>query len=119
MLGWIKEKFNRSQEDYDLSCNYNIMITDDVTNTKFSIVDWIKSLDERIQFLEDERIWMKSEIHKIQNQLNESLLDINRLKEENVNLTNSLYEVENSLESKINQVIPQNINLKNFSLGDS
>lgn len=119
MFNWFGKKWNDSIEDHDISCNYNIMITDDVTKTKFSIVDWIKALDERIQFLEDERIWMKSEIHNIQKQLNESLLDIKRLTEENVSLTNSLYEVENSLESKINQINPQTLDLKNFNLGDS
>lgn len=87
MFKWIRSKWGRETEDYDISCNYNIMITDEVTNTKFSIIDWIKALDERIQFLEDERIWLKGEVV--------------RLSQENVELTNELYRLENSLDARI------------------
>ena len=87
MINWLRKRWNKDIEDYDMSCNYKIMITDDVTNTKFSIIDWIKALDERIQFLEDERIWAKSEIL--------------RLQQENVELTNELYRLENSLDARI------------------
>ena len=73
--------------EYDISQDYNIMVTDNVTGIKFSIADWIKSLDERIQFLEDERIWLKGEVI--------------RLSQENVELTNELYRLENSLDSRI------------------
>lgn len=87
MLKWLKSKWGREVEDYDMTCNYKIMITDEVTNTKFSIIDWIRALDERIQFLEDERIWLKGEVV--------------RLSQENVELTNELYRLENSLDSRI------------------
>lgn len=90
MLKWLKRKLAKQVEDYDMTCNYNIMVTDELTNTKFSIIDWIKALDERIQFLEDERIWLKGEVI--------------RLTQENVDLTNELYRLENSLDARIDIV---------------
>jgi hypothetical protein len=87
MINWIREKWGKSMNEYDISQDYNIMVTDNVTGIKFSIVDWIKALDERIQFLEDERIWLKGEVI--------------RLNQENVELTNELYRLENSLDSRI------------------
>jgi len=87
MLNWFKSKWDKVVNDYDISQGYDIMITDNVTGIKFSIVDWIKALDERIQFLEDERVWLKGETV--------------RLSQENVELTNELYRLENSLDARI------------------
>jgi hypothetical protein len=87
MINWIKDKWGKVMNEYDISQDHNIMVTDNVTGIKFSIVDWIKALDERIQFLEDERIWLKGEVI--------------RLSQENVELTNELYRLENSLDSRI------------------
>lgn len=44
------------------------------------------------------------------------LLDVKRLEEENVELTNCLYEVENRLQSKIDNIHPVTYNLQNYSL---
>lgn len=87
MFNWIKEKWNGIMDDYDIENGYDVMIKDNLTGIKFSIVDWIKALDERVQFLEDERIWLKSEVH--------------RLNDENTQLTNELYRMENSLDARI------------------
>lgn len=39
-------------------------VKNDETGEKYFIIDWIKSFDERIIRLQDEMIWVKSEIHK-------------------------------------------------------
>ena len=44
------------------------------------------------------------------------LLDVKRLEEENVELTNCLYEVENRLNAKIDKIHPVTYNLNNYGL---
>jgi hypothetical protein len=44
------------------------------------------------------------------------LLDVKRLEEENVELTNSLYEVENRLNAKIDNIHPVTYTLHNYGL---
>lgn len=52
----------------------------------------------------------------LEEKYNALLLDIKRLEEENVELTNCLYEVENRLQSKIDNIHPVTYNLQNYSL---
>jgi hypothetical protein len=94
MFRWFNKKLNNIFEPYDMSCNYKIMISDEITGQEFSIVDWIKALDERIQSLEDSKICMRKNI----NDLTERCKN---LEDENVSLNNSLYEIANSLEARI------------------
>jgi len=63
--------------------------------------EWIKSLIERIDYLEDQHVWIRSELK--------------RLSDENIGTTNSLYELENKIDSALNK----EDTLKNFTLGDS
>lgn len=42
--------------------------------------------------------------------------EVNKLKKENVELTNALYEVENRLQAKIDNIHPVTYNLNNYSL---
>ena len=42
-----------------------------------------------------------------------------KLEDENVSLTNELYRLENSFESKFESLFPTNLDLSKFSLGDS
>ena len=42
--------------------------------------------------------------------------EVNKLKEENIELTNCLYEVENRLQAKIDNIHPVTYNLKNYTL---
>jgi len=44
------------------------------------------------------------------------LLDVKRLEEENVELTNCLYEVENRLNAKIDNIHPVTYTLNNYGL---
>jgi hypothetical protein len=87
MINWIREKWGKIVEEYEISSGKDIIITDNVTNIKFSVVDWIKELDERINALEDDNLWLKSEV--------------NRLSQENIETTNELYRLENSLDARI------------------
>lgn len=82
----VQDFFDRILEPYEMS-NYDIRVRDEISGEKYAVSDWIKSLDERIQYLEDELIWSKSEIR--------------RLSEENIETTNSLYEISNSIEARI------------------
>jgi len=42
-----------------------------------------------------------------------------KLEDENISLTNELYRLENSFESKFESLFPTNLDLSKFSLGDS
>ena len=42
--------------------------------------------------------------------------EVNKLKEENIELTNLLYEVENRLQAKIDNIHPVTYNLSNYTL---
>ena len=44
------------------------------------------------------------------------LLDVKRLEEENIELINCLYEVENRLQAQIDNIHPVTYNLQNYSL---
>jgi hypothetical protein len=55
---------------------------------------------DRIDDLEDKNVWLRSEIK--------------RLSEENIETTNSLYELENKID-----LMYDDKSLKNFNLGDS
>ncbi len=63
--------------------------------------EWTKSLIDRIDYLEDQHVWIRSELK--------------RLSDENIGTTNSLYELENKIDSALNK----EDTLKNFTLGDS
>jgi len=49
----------------------------------------------------------------LEEKYNALLLDIKRLEEENIELTNALYEVENRLQAQIDNIHPVVYNLKN------
>lgn len=50
---------------YNNEDDYYYEIKNDDTGEKYMIIDWIKSFDERITRLQDEMLWVKSEIHSI------------------------------------------------------
>ncbi len=52
----------------------------------------------------------------LEEKYNALLLDIKRLEEENIELTNCLYEVENRMNAKIDNIHPVIYNLKNYAL---
>jgi hypothetical protein len=52
----------------------------------------------------------------LEEKYNALLLDIKRLEEENIELTNCLYEIANSLESRIDILSSEPYNLSNYTL---
>lgn len=66
-----------------------------------SLHEWIKSLIDRIDYLEDQNVWLKSEI--------------GRLSKENIETTNCIYELDN----KIDSILNPDKTLESFTLGDS
>jgi predicted nucleic acid-binding Zn-ribbon protein len=88
MLSRIKDIFDDWASSYKVD-DYDI-----------SLHEWIKSLMDRIDDLEDKNVWLRSEIK--------------RLSEENIETTNSLYELENKID-----LMYDDKSLKNFNLGDS
>ena len=52
----------------------------------------------------------------LEEKYNALLLDIKILEEENVELTNCLYEVENRMNAKIDNIHPVVYNVKNYAL---
>lgn len=49
------------KEDHN---DYYYTIKNDETGESYMIIEWIKSFDERIQGLQDEMLWVKSELNK-------------------------------------------------------
>ena len=88
MLSRIKQIFEDWSDKYQ-SDEYDI-----------SLHEWIKSLIERIDAVEDQNVWLRSEIK--------------RLSDENVETTNLLYEIEN----RIDTICNYKDTLKNFTLGE-
>jgi hypothetical protein len=83
----VQSFFDNIFEPYELSSEYSIMIRDKISGDKFAVSDWIYELDKRVQYLEDELVWTKSELV--------------RLSEESIESSNSLYEIANNIESRI------------------
>jgi len=55
-------------------------------------------------------------IVELEEKYNALLLDIKRLEEENIELTNALYEVENRLQAQIDNIHPVTYNLQDYGL---
>jgi len=55
-------------------------------------------------------------IVELEEKYNALLLDIKRLEEENIELTNCLYEVENRLQAQIDNIHPVTYTLHNYGL---
>ena len=100
----VQNTINRALSRYEMQPT-DMSLLDEVTGERYSIVDFIVELNDRIKTLEEK--------------YNAVLIDIKRLEEENVELTNSLYEMENRLESKVDSIHPVVYNLKDYTLGDS
>jgi len=45
--------------------NYYYEIKNDETGEEYMIIEWIKSFDDRITRLQDEMVWIKSEINNL------------------------------------------------------
>jgi hypothetical protein len=56
---------------------------------------------------------LNDRIRALEEKYSGALVDIKRLEEENVELTNSLYEVENTLQAQIDSIHPIVYNIEN------
>jgi hypothetical protein len=86
--------FNNFIKSYRVPENYELLVTDNDGN-KHSLVGLCASLAKEVVRLEER---------------------ITKLEQENVELANSLYEVENRLQSQIDKIHPVTYNLSNYSL---
>jgi predicted nucleic acid-binding Zn-ribbon protein len=94
MFNW----FNRVVKDYYKPETYELLVTD-TTGDKHSLAGLCSSLAKEV-------VKLSSSTLKLQER-------ITKLEAENVELTNSLYEVENRLNAKIDNIHPVVYNLKN------
>jgi hypothetical protein len=105
----IKNYLNKVFQKYEMTSDFTL--EDEITGEKYSVVDLILDLNERVKTLEEK--------------YNGALCDIKRLEQENIELTNSLYEFENTIQSQIDNIHPviynfeEKTNLKDFTLGDA
>jgi hypothetical protein len=90
MFKWI----HNLTKSYQVSKNYELLVTDNDGN-KYNLVDLCSLLAKEVVKLEER---------------------IAKLEQENVELTNSLYEVENRLQAQIDKIHPVTYNLSNYSL---
>jgi hypothetical protein len=90
MFKWI----HNLTKYYQVSENYELLVTDNDGN-KHSLVNLCSLLAKEVLKLEER---------------------IAKLERENVELTNSLYEVENRLQAQIDKIHPVTYNLSNYSL---
>ena len=90
MFNW----FSRVVKDYEKSETYELLVTD-TNGDKHSLVGLCASLAKEVVRLEER---------------------ITKLEEENVELTNCLYEVENRLQAQIDNIHPVTYNLQDYGL---
>jgi len=90
MFNW----FNRIVKKYEKPENYEFLVTD-TNGDKHSLVGLCASLAKEVLKLEKR---------------------ITKLEEENVETTNCLYEIENRLQSQIDNIHPVTYHLKNYTL---
>ena len=97
MFNW----FNRVVEDYQKPETFELLVTD-TSEEKHSLAGLCASLAKEV-------VKLSSFTLKLQER-------ITKLEAENVELTNCLYEVENRLNSKIDNIHPVTYNLNNYGL---
>jgi len=86
--------FDNFTKFYKVPENYELLVAD-TNGEKHSLVGLCSSLAKEVVRLEER---------------------IAKLEQENVELTNSLYEVENRLQAQIDNIHPVTYNLSNYSL---
>ena len=95
-------------KEYKMPDKYKLIAYDEHDN-EHCLVGLCSSLAKEVVRLEERITTMEQKYEG-------ALMDINRLEEENVELTNCLYEVENRLQAKIDNIHPVTYNLNNYGL---
>lgn len=69
LLWHIVSDFEQRLYPYDKedSGDFYYTVKNDDTGENYMVIEWIKSFDERIIRLQDEMIWPKSELHRMNN----------------------------------------------------
>jgi predicted nucleic acid-binding Zn-ribbon protein len=96
----IKNYLNKVFQKYEITSDFTL--EDEITGEKYSVIDLILDLNERVKTLEEK--------------YDGALQDIKRLEQENIEVTNSLYEIENRIQSQIDNIHPVVYNLKDFTI---
>jgi hypothetical protein len=60
---------------------------------------------------------LTSRVEELEEKYASLLVDVKRLEEENIELTNALYESENRLQTQIDKYYPPSYNLNKYTLG--
>ena len=95
-------------KEYKMPDKYKLIDYDEHDN-EHCLVGLCSSLAKEVVRLEERITTMEQKYEG-------ALMDIKRLEEENVELTNCLYEVENRLQAKIDNIHPVTYNLNNYGL---
>jgi septal ring factor EnvC (AmiA/AmiB activator) len=95
-------------KEYKMPDKYKLIAYDEHDN-EHCLVGLCSSLAKEVVRLEERITTMEQKYEG-------ALMDIKRLEEENVELTNCLYEVENRLQAKIDNIHPVTYNLNNYGL---
>jgi predicted nucleic acid-binding Zn-ribbon protein len=97
MFNW----FNRVVKDYYKPETYELLVTD-TNGDKHSLAGLCASLAKEVVKLSSSTLKLQERITKLEG--------------ENIELTNCLYEVENRLQAKIDNIHPVTYNLTNYGL---
>lgn len=95
-------------EEYKMPDKYKLIAYDEHDN-EHCLVGLCSSLAKEVVRLEER-------ITTLEQKYEGALIDIKRLEEENVETTNCLYEIENRLQAKIDNIHPVTYNLNNHGL---
>lgn len=94
--------------NYEMPDKYKLIVSDEYDN-EYCLVGLCSSLAKQVVILEER-------ITTLEQKYEGALIDIKRLEEENVETTNCLYEIENRLQAKIDNIHPVTYNLNNYGL---
>ena len=95
-------------KEYKMPDKYKLIDYDEHDN-EHCLVGLCSSLAKEVVRLEER-------ITTLEQKYEGALIDIKRLEEENVETTNCLYEIENRLQAKIDNIHPVTYNLNNYGL---
>ena len=94
--------------NYEMPDKYKLIVSDEYDN-EYCLVGLCSSLAKQVVILEER-------ITTLEQKYEGALIDIKRLEEENVETTNALYEIENRLQAKIDNIHPVTYHLNNYGL---
>ena len=95
-------------KEYKMPDKYKLIAYDEHDN-EHCLVGLCSSLAKEVVRLEER-------ITTLEQKYEGALIDIKRLEEENIETTNCLYEIENRLQAKIDNIHPVTYNLNNHGL---